>query len=127
MIKSKDVDAAPLHGIVLLPCPFCGCGDVYIDEADDGFARWVSCEECETTGPVNPMGNYANSHRDVANAWNRRRSDGLRSWLASEADKSDQYARDHPGVGSITAIVQRDAYRRAERQAWKLLDVPVGK
>jgi Lar family restriction alleviation protein len=127
MTKPKDSTRKRDHVVVLLPCPFCGCGDVYIDEADDGFARWVSCDECETTGPVNPKGNFENSHRDVAEAWNRRRSDGLRHWLRSEGDKCDEAAKRNSGVGSITPIVARDVYRRAEKQAEKLLDVPVGK
>jgi Lar family restriction alleviation protein len=48
----KPATVPSVDDIVLLPCPFCGSARVSLDEDDYGFARWVSCEDCETTGPV---------------------------------------------------------------------------
>lgn len=91
---------------------------MWISESDDGFARWVSCGKCEADGPVNPKGNAKNSHQDVADAWNARRSDGLRNWLKAEMAK-------FPDDYGVVNQAKRDAYRLMQKQAEKLLDRPV--
>lgn len=67
--ETGDVGVQP---IVLLPCPFCGSSDLRIVGDADGFTQFVSCENCQTTGPSNPNGSYETSQRDVVNAWNQR-------------------------------------------------------
>ena len=55
---SNDSAAAPLHGVVLLPCPFCG-GNARIEEGFDvdceSTTATIYCEGCEAMfGPEYP-------------------------------------------------------------------------
>ena len=64
----------------LLPCPFCGSENVYLSEDDYGFARWVSCDDCETTGPVLAVqpGTKEAAVLLASRKWNRRGGDPCR-------------------------------------------------
>lgn len=71
MEPQKDAAGAPVHSIVLLPCPFCGC------EADDtqGFhgLTVIGCSNCETA-QTQPFDEYD----AAARAWNSREGDPCR-------------------------------------------------
>jgi Lar family restriction alleviation protein len=49
-----------------LPCPFCGCGDIYITQDGSNGARQACCSSCLTRSAE-----YINRDAAVA-AWNRR-------------------------------------------------------
>ena len=121
MQNQTNVDGASDQSIVLLPCPFCG----HRASVKEGFdidcestIAWISCSGCDAKyGPF-----YPDSKQDVidwAESWNNRRSDGLRKWIKAECEK---HSNDH-GIVSQTS---RGLYHRVEKQAQKLLDVPVG-
>lgn len=80
MTKPNDVDRAPVHDVVLLPCPFCGSSDVGFHEDDYGFARWVICGTCEADGPLLAVqpGTKEAAKLGVSRMWNRRDGDPCR-------------------------------------------------
>lgn len=80
MTKSNDVDRAPVHDVVLLPCPFCHSRSVnwvYVEETGEGYHL---CDGCSARGPACfhcPDG-LVDGH------WNRRTTiDGARAVLES--------------------------------------------
>jgi Lar family restriction alleviation protein len=58
------------HAVVLLPCPFCGSGDVFVERSPDGSADWVECDTCLAHGPI-PKG-LLPTDEEVARQWNAR-------------------------------------------------------
>ncbi len=55
----------------LKPCPFCG-EEPAVDT--DGSLVWIYCYHCDARGPRVQRGRWAK--KKVAEAWNRRVSDG---------------------------------------------------
>jgi hypothetical protein len=52
--------------VTLLPCPFCGSGDMFVDGANN---RWVTCVQCYSSGPsFDGMGKI----EKACAAWNKR-------------------------------------------------------
>jgi Lar family restriction alleviation protein len=63
--------SALVQSVVLLPCPFCGGSDVYIDRAPNGQPDWVQCDGCGAHGPYS--GEPNDTDAAVSSAWNRQR------------------------------------------------------
>ena len=55
---------------VLLPCPFCGCTDISVD--DNGHEEWMKCDWCGATGGVDPAPEFEGQSLEWH--WNRRAS-----------------------------------------------------
>lgn len=58
-------------------CPFCGSADIRISEDDGGYARWVTCNDCECDGPLIPYNQALDFTSDearqyVIDKWNTR-------------------------------------------------------
>ena len=104
----KPPTAAPLHGIVLLPCPFCG-GDADLVWDDWGHYR-VWCSGCAAT-----ITHDTELH--AVAAWNRRRSSGLVNWIESEIKKMDEAS----SSGALGANVARWQLRNFRKMVKKLL------
>ena len=64
--------------VELLPCPFCGGTDCYLNADETPTACWVECPDCEVEGPSAGWGWPGGwESRDVAKAkaielWNTR-------------------------------------------------------
>ena len=57
----------------LLPCPFCGCTNVYAVSPSLGHSLWhVYCDDCCAEGPTAPEYNTDDPERLAIAAWNRR-------------------------------------------------------
>jgi len=71
MSKNESVDAASMHPIVLLPCPFCGFDATIAmgpsSRGDMAFCGACSDLRCRAEGPT------CESKQDAAIRWNRRR------------------------------------------------------
>jgi Lar family restriction alleviation protein len=64
----KQSASAPVHALVLLPCPFCGAKAYYSEfTCDYGQACTVDCSECPAIIET------SEKHRTLEN-WNRRMS-----------------------------------------------------
>lgn len=48
----KDAAGAPVHSIVLLPCPFCGGSDIQNVQGNFGLTRHMRCGDCGCYGPI---------------------------------------------------------------------------
>ena len=84
MELQNDVAGAPLHRIVLLPCPFCG-DEVDVEQHAFNKRYYAECRctvECCTEQFETPY--------EVAKAWNKRRSTGLVNWLVAEMEKAGE-------------------------------------
>jgi hypothetical protein len=112
--QDKPATVPSVDDVVLLPCPCCG-GSTNSGCYDDGGGDewWVECSRCELS-----LGNRK-SEQAAREAWNKRRSDGLRNWLKAELAKARESY--DPCDWKDCAI-----YEAALKQAKKLLDVPVG-
>lgn len=64
--------------VVLRPCPFCASEDVSISYDDWGFARWVTCNQCECDGP---MLQIQPGTKEAATGW------AVRSWNRRDGDR----------------------------------------
>lgn len=53
----------------LLPCPHCGCEDVYVQNAGWKANTFVRCPGCKTTFSCNGV---PGAHEDTVARWNRR-------------------------------------------------------
>ena len=52
----------------LLPCPFCGCTDISLD--NDGDYEWLKCDRCGAVGGVDPAPEHEG--HSIQWHWNRR-------------------------------------------------------
>jgi len=49
-----------LGGKLIKPCPFCGCGDIYIVDDDNQYDMcWCGCSRCGAEGPFRPDRRHA--------------------------------------------------------------------
>lgn len=97
---------------VLQPCPFCGSNDLSMD------FNLVVCQKCGCEGPLvlDHDDHTIPTDVEVADAWNRRRVDGLRNWLRVSRDLSM----------SVGGTAEARAYQNTLRQLEKLLDQRLG-
>jgi len=59
--------------VKLLPCPFCGCTNVYAVSPSLGHSSWrVYCDDCCAEGPAVPSYNMDDPECVAIAAWNRR-------------------------------------------------------
>jgi hypothetical protein len=93
--ENKPPTAAPLHGIVLLPCPFCGSTELngpHISEyVGDHYSPswWVECENCP--GSMEVQGAGADG---LANAWNKR----------TDKEDAEKYRALMKSLGSMSTV-----------------------
>ena len=80
MEPQKEAAGAPVHSIVLLPCPFCG-GSAVSGYDEPSEQHFVECKECGAALES------ATSEQRCITGWNNRRSTGLVNWLVSEMEK----------------------------------------
>lgn len=52
----------------LKPCPFCGSSQLHMH--DDGYIKWVECEDCLAEGPV-----IVGSEESATDIWNTRQGE----------------------------------------------------
>jgi Lar family restriction alleviation protein len=64
--QNKPTTAAPLHGIVLLPCPFCGRSD----KLRLMFTNWRLAVNCYACGIDGPSVNMSDGEAAAKEAWN---------------------------------------------------------
>jgi len=110
MSKKESVDAASMHPIVLLPCPFCGDRAKLVD-ADELDVWRVYCECCGVR-------HEATTKQRVIVAWNNRRANGLVNWMDAEAAKY-QASISSGIIGGLDAKCQE--LRRCRKMVKRLL------
>ena len=68
MTEENAKSTAPVHAVVLLPCPFCGHDDIAVEQAGTGRQSCIiACEwcGCRLKSNENGYGNAWNSRPDV--------------------------------------------------------------
>jgi Lar family restriction alleviation protein len=111
-----------------LPCPFCGCTDISLD--DNGDYEWLKCDWCGATGGVDPSPEF--EEHSVHWHWNRRTSttpsgevEGLVERLRKAADemRSENHNGwpvivDHAADAFSEASTALASMKREVDQAW---------